>query len=116
MNVVNERIIESINKSGLSLRDIEAKTGISHTSVMRYANGRSRIPIDKLIKIAEALRVNTAYLMGWIDDPNPNVDYHREISSPKDNEIVDIFKTLSEGSQEKVLEYALLLRQAHEKK
>lgn len=69
MSEISERIKSSIKASGLSHRDLENKTGIPHSAIQRYAAGTTdRIPISRLGKLASALGVTPAYLMGWTSD------------------------------------------------
>ena len=64
-----KRISEAIEKSGLSYPELERLTGISKSSLQRYATGvTKKIPIDCIEKIAEATHSDARYLMGWEDD------------------------------------------------
>lgn len=68
-----KRINEAIEKSGLSYPELEKLTGISKSSLQRYATGvTKKIPIDCIEKIAEATKTDARYLMGW-DDPTPEL-------------------------------------------
>lgn len=61
-----KRISEVIEKSGLSYPELEKLTGISKSSLQRYATGATKkIPIDCIEKIAEATHTDAKYLMGW---------------------------------------------------
>ena len=61
-----KRISEAIEKSGLSYPELERLTGISKSSLQRYATGvTKKIPIDCIEKIAEATHADARYLMGW---------------------------------------------------
>lgn len=65
------RISEAIEKSGLSYPELERLTGVSKSSLQRYATGvTKKIPIDCIEKIAEATHTDARYLMGW-DDTSP---------------------------------------------
>ena len=64
-----KRISEAIEKSGLSYPELERLTGISKSSLQRYATGvTKKIPIDCIEKIAEATHSDARYLMGWDTD------------------------------------------------
>lgn len=75
VNDVIKRLKECIEQSGLSYEQLEKKTGISRSSLQRYANGiTSKIPIDAIQTIAEALGVRAEYIMGWDDTPPTTED------------------------------------------
>lgn len=67
---VIKRLKECIEQSGYTYEQLEKKTGISRSSLQRYANGiTSKIPIDAVQTIAEALGVRAEYILGWDDAP-----------------------------------------------
>ena len=69
MDEIAARIMELIEKTGLSYRELEEKTRIPKSAIQRYAVGETRkIPIDRLEALANALGTSTAYLMGWTGD------------------------------------------------
>lgn len=69
-NIIN-RLKESIVLSGYSYAELEKKTGISRSSLQRYANGiTSKIPIDAIQSIAKAVGVEAEYIMGWENNDN----------------------------------------------
>lgn len=70
-NIV-KRLKESILKSGYSYAELEKLTGISRSSLQRYANGvTAKIPIDAIQIIAKAVDVDAEYILGWDDKSNP---------------------------------------------
>ncbi|MBP3554015.1 MAG: helix-turn-helix domain-containing protein [Clostridia bacterium] len=75
MNDFSKRILQAIENTDLSYRDLAKLTGIPSSTLQRYANGHTeKIPIDKLEAIANATGVTAAYLMGWEDEPPKNDD------------------------------------------
>lgn len=63
-----KRINEAIEKSGYSYPELAKITGISKSSLQRYATGETKkIPIDCIEEIARATGVSARYLMGWED-------------------------------------------------
>ena len=65
---ISYRIKRVIEKSGLSFKELEARTGIPKSAIQRYASGdTNKLPVDRLKKIADATHVSPAYLMGWSD-------------------------------------------------
>ena len=69
MNIRAKRIFNAIEKSGYSYPELSKITGISKSSLQRYATGETqKIPIDCIEKIALATGTDSRYLMGWDDD------------------------------------------------
>lgn len=72
-NIV-KRLKESILNSGYSYAELEKLTGISRSSLQRYANGvTAKIPIDAIQTIAKAVGVEAEYIMGWTDSDLSNI-------------------------------------------
>lgn len=66
--LIAKRIKESIENAGLSYYDLAKMTKIPKSALQRYATGETRkIPIDRLETLAKVLKVETAYLFGWIE-------------------------------------------------
>ena len=77
-----KRINEAITKSGLSYPELEKITGISKSSLQRYATGvTKKIPINCIESIAQATGTDSKYLMCWSDEPaekeTPSADSER---------------------------------------
>ncbi len=71
----SKRINEAIEKSGYSYPELSRITGISKSSLQRYATGETKkIPIDCIEKIAQATNIDSRYLMGWEDETQPHDD------------------------------------------
>lgn len=65
----SDRINEAIEKSGYSYAELSKITGISKSTLQRYATGETKkIPIDNIEKIARATNTDSRYLMGWEDE------------------------------------------------
>ena len=64
------RIKKAIEDKGLSYVELSKLTGISKSSLQRYASGETtRIPIGNIEIIAKCTGVTARYLMGWEDEP-----------------------------------------------
>ncbi|VWL84946.1 helix-turn-helix domain-containing protein [Oceanivirga miroungae] len=62
---MENKIKQLREKRGLTLYDLENKTGIGYNSLWKYENGKNKaIPLDNLIKIAEVLDYSTDELLG----------------------------------------------------
>lgn len=77
------RIREAMDKKGVKQSELSKITGISPSSLSDYINGRYEAKQDKLYKIATALNVSPAWLMGY-PVPMENIkDPAREISATR---------------------------------
>lgn len=66
MSERSQKILNLINKSGLSYGELAKITGIPKSALQRYATGETeKIPIDRIELLAKALNCTAAYLMGW---------------------------------------------------
>lgn len=66
MNERAKRIYEAIERSGYSYPELSKITGISKSSLQRYATGETvKIPIDSIEAIAKATNTSAKYLMCW---------------------------------------------------
>ena len=65
MSDSQKRLLQIIQKSGLSYSEIEKLSGVSRSSIQRYASGVTKeIPAPKLRALAEALHADVLWLMG----------------------------------------------------
>lgn len=70
MDNIAAKILRLIELKGISYAELSQQTSISKSALQRYATGETtKIPLDRVTKIAEALGVLPAYLMGWEDEP-----------------------------------------------
>lgn len=74
MDERSSRISEAIEKSGYSYTELAKLTGISKSSLQRYATGETKkIPIDCIEKIAEVTHTDSRYLMCWEKESAPEI-------------------------------------------
>lgn len=72
MNERAERIKKLIDESGKTYRDLELLTGITKSSLQRYASGiTTKIPLDVVEKLENAFEVPRGYIMGWQAEQEP---------------------------------------------
>ncbi len=64
MATFKERLQEGMNLRGIKQVDLVKRTGLSASRISHYMNGRWEAKQDALYKIAKALNVNEAWLMG----------------------------------------------------
>lgn len=67
--IIASRLWNAYNRSGLSFAQLEQLTGIPSSTIHRTISGTAKkISIGTMQKIAEALGVSPAFVMGWTDD------------------------------------------------
>ena len=102
------RIKEKMNEHGLNARELAKKSGISESGVSRILTGEIEPRLKTFIKIADALKCDYVWLMGY-DEPQTRMDAYR---------LFTIERTITEGLNDKSLEqlksYADYLRKMQE--
>lgn len=74
MDKIIERINQAISRKGFSYPELSKMTGISKSSLQRYATGATKkIPIDVIDAIAKATGTETRWIMCW-DSPDKPLD------------------------------------------
>lgn len=69
MSKTQERLLEAVKARGLSHADLEKISGVSRSSIQRYATGITKeIPYEKMLKLSAALNVDVLWLMGYDQD------------------------------------------------
>lgn len=128
-----ERLKKAMRFRGLRQTDLAEKTGIEHGTISNYINGKYKPKARNIILIAEALKVNTPWLLGEEDVPmevEPNVEYlateidnykttyikleysdlvEMNISREEWNVLYDEFDILSENFKADILKYMYLV-------
>lgn len=115
MNERFKRINAAIEKSGYIYPELAKITGISKSSLQRYATGETKkVPIDCIEKIAKATNTDSRYLMGWNDN---NIESSEIVESSNINYIIQndniyqipVFESVSAGfgayASNEILEY-----------
>ena len=70
MATVSERLKNLIQESEYSFEQLGKLSGISKSSLQRYASGDTKkLPLDAVEKVAPILGVSPAYLAGWTLSP-----------------------------------------------
>ena len=72
---IGELIRELREKKGMTLEELGDKVGVGKSTVRKWENGMiQNMRRDKVGKLAAALGVSPAYLMGWPEDDNPSTE------------------------------------------
>lgn len=65
---LGEKIRVSREKTGLTMEELGKKCGTTKQTIYKYETGKvTNIPLDRLMKIADAVDVSASYLMGRED-------------------------------------------------
>lgn len=65
---LGEKIRVSREKTGLTMEELGKKCGTTKQTIYKYETGKvTNIPLDRLMRIADAVDVSASYLMGWED-------------------------------------------------
>lgn len=102
-----KRISKAIERSGYSYAELAAITGISKSSLQRYATGETtKIPIDAIENIAAATHTDAKYLLAWDTPSEPS-----NITAVYEDHIrmIPVYESVSAGfgalAEDKVVEY-----------
>ena len=62
---LKDRLVEAMKIRGMTSTELVEKTGIPNTTISYYRNGKTVPRSDNLYRIAEALNINEAWLLGY---------------------------------------------------
>ncbi|CEQ14816.1 HTH-type transcriptional regulator [[Clostridium] sordellii] len=99
-NIKNKRL-----ELGLTLEEVSNKIGVKKPTLQRYESGViSNIPSDKIESLAEVFDVSPAYLMGWEDINNKNVNIkNKDTISIKERKLLNSFNNLNETGKDEAI-------------
>lgn len=67
---IRQRLRECIESSEYSYEQLARLTGITRSSLQRYATGSTKkIPLEAIAAVEKALGYPVGYIMGWTEDP-----------------------------------------------
>lgn len=111
--MIQEKFIERLKKAmaanEINARELSKRCGLSEGGISRYLSGKMEPRVPAIAKMAEALKVNPVWLMGY-DDPQIRVDAFRA------DTVSSITDGLNEKSLERLKSYADYLRSMQEDK
>ena len=113
MDIKFKRISDAILNSGYSYAELSKLTGISKSSLQRYATGETKkISLDCVEAIAAATGRDARYLMGWEDEKSAPAEDGR---GKKIKEIIEMVKALDDSGLELLDSYLSVLVEAKRK-
>jgi len=103
---IGEKIRKLRLTKGFSQKDLAKYVGVTYQQIQNYEKGKSKIPVDRLIRIAEALEVSLDYFLKEFDNNHDKVPeselallntYYKSISSEKvRKQILSLLRILAE--------------------
>lgn len=114
MMTLSEKIKALRLEQGLTLEQVGDKVGVGKSTVRKWENGIiANMKRDKISKLADALGVSPAYLMGWDEDPKGNITHVQKVKSDSSllNRLMAYMIMLNPEGQKKLLERAEELQQ-----
>ena len=60
-----QRLKQAIDRAGISQKELSIISGVSPSSISQYLNGRAIPSFESSVKLGNALKVNSAWLMGY---------------------------------------------------
>lgn len=95
MGILNDNIKKARSKTNKTLEDIALQVGVSKQTIQKYESGViTNIPSDKIEKIAIALDVTPAYLMGWENNTKETTNNSLENLPKDEKEVLSLYKEL----------------------
>ena len=114
MNRVCYRLHDAMVRAGMRQVDLEKKTGISRSSLSRYLSGAYEPNADKLHRLAVALDVSEAWLLGYDVAPERltaedaaaiSETLEEEMSRRMLDEIITVYDRMSFAGRVALFEY-----------
>ena len=123
MENMGDRIKRLRSENNMTLEELGNKVGVGKSTVRKWENGIiANMRRDKIAKLAVALGVTPAYLMGWESTadismervPNKAESVQSSSVSAQCKEIIEVCNQLSPHNQRKVLAYSKNLLSAQQ--
>ena len=97
----------------LTLEEVGKYVGVSKSTVRKWETGDiENMRQDKVVKLAEILKVSPAFIMGWDEKEEPPMPELSEEDSSKLEALLEIVDILTDDEWNRLMEYAVLLLSA----
>lgn len=110
MESMGTRIKNLRLENNMTLEELGNKVGVGKSTVRKWENGMiANMRRDKIAKLADALNVSPAYLMGWNESSAPAATielYNVHCETKNEADLVLSYRKLNEHNQRKVLTYS----------
>lgn len=113
MALINERIRERRQRSGLTLLQVAEALGVQEATVQRYESGDIKnIKHDTVLRLSNLLNCNPAYLVGWTDSPAIG---DGDTLTEAEQYLLDGFRDLTKPGQDYIIQTLHMALQAYKK-
>lgn len=103
MKKVNEIIKERREELGLSLEQVATVVGVNNSTVSRWETGNiDNMKRDKIVKLADCLKISPAVIMGWDENKKEHVTI--SISDGRIAKVVANIKEFEPEKRDRILE------------
>lgn len=85
MNETGKRIVELLDKRGMTRKELAQKAGVTQAAISRYTKGNRSPKWEVIVRIADALNTTTDYLLGTEKKMDFNAKYYEIRSLLKRN-------------------------------
>lgn len=120
MSIVGDRIHQLRLRYKLTLDDVAKHINVGKQAVYKYEKGTvTNIPLDKIDKMAQLFNVSPGYLSGWSDnehDDDIQIKLNLHMFSGPEQDLLSIFRNLSDEGQKYLLQQAHIASQMFAKK
>ena len=117
MATIAQRINEALKIRDMKQADLVRLTGIGKSSISTYISGEYEPKQRNIYKIALALNVNEAWLMGYdvpMDRKKLNLNSEDELRDPLTDQIMELVQQLSPENKKKFIEKLKVLLEFQE--
>jgi len=120
MSIVGDRIHQLRLRYKLTLDDVARHINVGKQAVYKYEKGTvTNIPLEKIDKMAQLFNVSPGYLSGWSDhehEEDHQVSLNLRMFSGSEQELLSIYRNLSDEGQKYLLQQAHIASQMFAKK
>ena len=110
---MGEKIKTLREQRGMTLEELGNKIGVGKSTVRKWETGMiANMRRDKIAKVANALGVDPAYLMGWEEKIKPNVYM---IEYAQKSIAVELLESLNDEGVRRALDYMEMLQKIYPK-
>lgn len=97
-------------ENNMTLEELGNKVGVGKSTVRKWENGMiANMRRDKIAKLADALNVSPAYLMGWEESPAATISYDIKCDNKNESDLLLTYRKLNKNYQDKVFTYSKTL-------
>lgn len=107
MGEFQKRLVEAMELNGITQAELAEKTKLSKPRISQYVNGVYEAKQDALLKLAKALNVDVAWLMGYDVPMNKAEKKLQELAEDKHDTdmLLEYFGMLNDKGRELALVY-----------